>query len=97
MLYLMPKSSSGPPGLWLAVKMKPPYASPPCLLRIIAETAGVDRRPSFPIQTFPTPFAAAMRQMTGIAVSEKYLPSPETTKVQPAGDLNALQKAGSSQ
>ena len=89
MLYLIPKSSSGPPGLWLAVKMKPPYASPPCLLRIIAETAGVDRRPSLPIQTFPTPFAAAMRQMIGIAVSEKYLPSPETNKVLPVGDLNA--------
>ena len=83
MPYLIPKSSSGPPGLWLAVRMKPPYASPPCRLRMTAETAGVDRRPPDPIQIFPTPFAAAMRQITGIAVSEKYLPSPETTKVLP--------------
>ena len=48
-----------------------------------ADTAGVDSKPSLPIQTFPTPFAAAMRQMTGIAVSEKNLPSPETTSVEP--------------
>jgi hypothetical protein len=26
MLYLMPKSSSGPPGLWLAERIKPPLA-----------------------------------------------------------------------
>lgn len=29
MLYLIPKSSSGPPGLWLAVRMMPPTAAPP--------------------------------------------------------------------
>lgn len=44
---MMPKSSSGPPGLWLAVKMKPPnafmYEGPRS--RITAETAGVDNRP----------------------------------------------------
>ena len=54
---------------------------------MIAETAGVESRPPDPIQIFPTPFAAAMRQMTGIAVSEKYLPSPETTKVLPKESL----------
>ena len=48
-----------------------------------ADTAGVDSKPSLPIQILPTPFAAAMRQMTGIAVSEKYLPSPDTTSVEP--------------
>ena len=84
--YLTPKSWSGPPGLWLAVRMKPPYASPPCLFRMTADTAGVDISPSFPIQILPTPFAAAMRHMTGIAVSEKNLPSPDTTKVLPAGE-----------
>ncbi len=48
-----------------------------------ADTAGVDSKPSLPTHILPTPFAAAMRQMTGIAVSEKYLPSPETTRVLP--------------
>ncbi len=48
-----------------------------------ADTAGVDSKPSLPIHILPTPFAAAMQQMTGIAVSEKYLPSPETTRVLP--------------
>ena len=55
-----------------------------------ADTAGVDNRPSLPIQIFPTPFAAAMRQMTGIAVSEKYLPSPDTTRVDPATSRTVL-------
>eukprot|EP00959_Pyramimonas_sp_CCMP1952_P338400 7086748-Pyramimonas_sp.AAC.3 len=47
----MPKSSSLPPGLWLAVRMNAPNAlKPPSRLRITADTAGVDRRPLSPIQ-----------------------------------------------
>lgn len=42
MLYLMPKSPLGPPGLWLAVRMMPPTA---LILRITQETAGVDMMP----------------------------------------------------
>jgi len=50
-LYLIPKSSSMPPGLWLAVRMKPPNAlKPPSRLRITAETAGVESNPPWPIQ-----------------------------------------------
>ena len=45
--YLTPKSSSGPPGLWLAVRMKPPRA---LRRRISAETAGVESRPDAPIR-----------------------------------------------
>ena len=37
-LYLMPKSPSGPPGLWLADRMMPPKA---LYLRIRCEAAGV--------------------------------------------------------
>ena len=48
----MPKSSWGPPGLWLAVRMKPPYASPPLRVLITADTAGVDNRPPRPTQTW---------------------------------------------
>lgn len=46
MLYLMPKSPLGPPGLWLAVRMIPPTAF---ILRITQETAGVDMMPFWPI------------------------------------------------
>lgn len=46
MLYLMPKSPLGPPGLWLAVRMMPPTA---LILRITQETAGVDMMPFWPI------------------------------------------------
>lgn len=42
MLYFMPKSPLGPPGLWLAVRMMPPTAF---ILRITQETAGVDMMP----------------------------------------------------
>ena len=42
MLYLMPKSPSGPPGLWLADRMMPPAAF---RLRMRFEAAGVDRMP----------------------------------------------------
>ena len=38
-LYLMPKSSCGPPGLWLAERMIPPNA---LYLRMMWEAAGVD-------------------------------------------------------
>jgi len=44
--HLMPKSSSMPPGLWLAVRTMPPTATPPSRSRMTAETAGVDSRPA---------------------------------------------------
>lgn len=50
MLYLIPKSPLGPPGLWLAVRMMPPTAF---ILRITQETAGVDMMPSWPITRCP--------------------------------------------
>ena len=58
MLYLMPKSALGPPGLWLADRMKPPKAPIP---RISAETAGVDNRLPLPTRIRPKPLAAAIR------------------------------------
>ncbi|MNU00536.1 hypothetical protein D3C72_2436860 [compost metagenome] len=48
MLYLTPKSPSGPPGLWLADRMMPPEA---WRLRITQLTAGVDRMPPCPTST----------------------------------------------
>ena len=41
----MPKSPSGPPGLWLADRMMPPWV---WYLRITWETAGVDSSPPWP-------------------------------------------------
>jgi hypothetical protein len=58
-LYLMPKSPSGPPGLWLAERISPPQV--PCL-RITQDAAGVDRMPPCPTSTLPMPLAAAMLQ-----------------------------------
>jgi hypothetical protein len=49
--HLIPKSSVGPPGLWLAVKMNPPRA---LRRRINADTAGVERIPFVPTMTFAT-------------------------------------------
>ena len=60
-LYLMPKSPSGPPGLWLADRMMPPKAR---CLRITTLAAGGDSRPSRPTSTRPKPLAAAMRRIT---------------------------------
>eukprot|EP00443_Scrippsiella_acuminata_P106075 CAMPEP_0115654738 /NCGR_PEP_ID=MMETSP0272-20121206/43268_1 /TAXON_ID=71861 /ORGANISM="Scrippsiella trochoidea, Strain CCMP3099" /LENGTH=79 /DNA_ID=CAMNT_0003092641 /DNA_START=54 /DNA_END=293 /DNA_ORIENTATION=+ len=63
-LYLMPKSSSGPPGLCDAEQMKPPKGwKPASRQRITAEVAGVDNRPSVPHQTRPTPLAKAILMM----------------------------------
>ena len=70
-LYLMPKSSFGPPGLWEAVRIKAPktffHCGPPS--HINADTAGVEANPSFATQTRRTPFASAIFVMTLIAVS----------------------------
>ena len=57
-LYLIPKSSSGPPGLWLADSTSPPSAP---RVRITLEAAGVDRMPPCPTTTRAKPAAAAMR------------------------------------
>ena len=48
-LNLMPKSPSGPPGLWLADSTSPPMAP---RLRMRLEAAGVDRMPPWPTTTF---------------------------------------------
>ena len=54
MLYLMPKSPSGPPGLWLADRMMPPNV---LYLRMRLEAAGVDSMPPCPTMTRPKPLA----------------------------------------
>jgi hypothetical protein len=59
-LYLMPKSSSGPPGLWLAERMMPPKAR---CLRMTHDIAGVDRMPPCPTSARPKPLAAAIFRM----------------------------------
>jgi hypothetical protein len=56
-LYLMPKSSVGPPGLWLADSTMPPKA---LYLRMTLEAAGVDRMPPRPTRMRPKPLAAAI-------------------------------------
>mmetsp|Transcript_27986 Transcript_27986/g.56368 ORF Transcript_27986/g.56368 Transcript_27986/m.56368 type:complete len:276 (-) Transcript_27986:42-869(-) len=67
-LYLIPKSSSMPPGLCEADRMKAPNAlKPPSRARITAEAAGVDSRPSLPIQILLTPAATAILAMIWIA------------------------------
>ena len=63
-LYLMPKSPSGPPGLWLADRMMPPKAP---RLRIRFEAAGVDRMPPCPTRTRPKPLPAAILMTIWIA------------------------------
>jgi hypothetical protein len=50
-LNLIPKSLSGPPGLWLAVKIMPPVAF---LFLIRCDTAGVDKSPCWPTITLLT-------------------------------------------
>ncbi len=80
MLYLMPKSSVGPPGLWLADSTRPPAAP---RLRIRWLTAGVDSRPPRPTIARTTPLAAAMCRMRSMASRLKKRPSPPTTRVAP--------------
>ncbi len=63
-LYLTPKSPLGPPGLWLADRMIPPFA---LRSRITHDAAGVDRMPPRPTSTRPTPFAAAILSTIWIA------------------------------
>ena len=71
-LYLMPKSSSMPPGLCDADRMKPPNgdmpASPRPRVRITADVAGVESSPSVPHHTRATPAAAAILMITWMAV-----------------------------
>merc|ERR1719409_1941089 len=60
-LYLIPKSSLMPPGLWEAEQMKPPNGTLPApRQQITAEVAGVDRSPFWPHQIVPTPAANAI-------------------------------------
>ena len=67
-LYLMPKSSSMPPGLCDAERMKPPIGSKPLpRARITADIAGVESSPPVPHHTFATPAAAAILMIVWIA------------------------------
>ena len=59
-LYLIPKSAFGPPGLCEAVSRIPPLA---LYLRMMFDAAGVDRIPSFPMISFDTPLADAIRRI----------------------------------
>ena len=65
-LYLMPKSPSGPPGLWLADRTMPPNAARFLITQL---AAGVERMPRRPTRIRPKPLAAAMRTIVWIAVS----------------------------
>ena len=80
-LYLMPKSPSGPPGLWLADRMIPPKAF---RWRMRFDAAGVDRMPPCPTITRPKPFAAAIFIAVWIVSRLKYRPSPPMTRSWPA-------------
>jgi hypothetical protein len=51
---------TGPPGLWLAVRMIPPYALAD---RMTPLTHGVDMMAFSPVMIFLTPLAAAMRMI----------------------------------
>ena len=68
MLNLTPKSSFGPPGLWLADMMIPPSVLF-SLIRWLA--AGVDKIAPCPTITRAAPFAAAIRRITCAARSLK--------------------------
>ena len=81
MLYLMPKSSVGPPGLWLADRMMPPNA--PCL-RMTWLAAGVESRPPRPTSTRPKPLAAAIFSAIWMTSRLKKRPSPPITSVLPS-------------
>jgi hypothetical protein len=75
-LYFIPKSPSGPPGLWLADRMIPPSAP---RWRIRFEAAGVDKSPPCPTITRAAPLAAAIFRMICTALSLKNRPSPPST------------------
>ena len=68
MLNLTPKSSSGPPGLWLADMMMPPSV---LLRRIKWLAAGVERTAFCPTITLAAPLAAAIFRMICAALSLK--------------------------
>ena len=80
-LYLMPKSPSGPPGLWLADRMMPPNAF---LCRMRFDAAGVDRIPPCPTITRPKPLAAAIFIAVWMVSRLKYRPSPPMTRSLPS-------------
>merc|ERR1719310_170242 len=72
-LYLMPKSSLMPPGLWDAEHMKPPKGTKPApRVLITAEVAGVESKPPVPHQILPTPAASAILMMIWMASLFQY-------------------------
>ena len=77
----MPKSASGPPGLWLAERISPPTA-PRRRIRWLA--AGVESRPARPTTARPKPLAAAILNAVWITSALRNRPSPPTTSVAPA-------------
>ncbi len=80
-LNLMPKSPSGPPGLWLADRTTPPIAP---YLRITQEAAGVESRPPRPTRMREKPLAAAIFTVVCTTSRLRKRPSPPTTSVVPA-------------
>lgn len=60
MLYLIPKSFLGPPGLWLAVSRMPPVAP---RARMTCDTAGVEKMPCWPTMRCFTRLPAERRMM----------------------------------
>ena len=80
-LNLMPKSPSGPPGLWLAERMMPPAVP---FLRMRWEAAGVESSPPWPTMTFARPLPAAIFSARWMASRLKKRPSPPMTSVLPA-------------
>ena len=77
----MPKSSSMPPGLWLADMTMPPRHPRE---RMAADAAGVDMTAPLPTTTRATPLAAATLRMICAASRLKKRPSPPSTSVAPA-------------
>ena len=68
-LNFIPKSSVGPPGLWLAVKRIPPIHVTLSLFSYLIkwEIEGVDSYPYCPTIMWRTPFATAISIMVYIA------------------------------
>lgn len=76
--HLIPKSSFGPPGLWLAVRINPPRHF---FLRINAETAGVERIPLVPTITRPTYAPRGESQRTAVNQPKLRAAQHETTGI----------------
>ena len=83
MLYLIPKSPFGPPGLWLADRMMPPTAS---FLRIRWLAAGVDRRHELRLYAHASPLTIP----PGLAADIRVLPGGGGTRWEQWDFMRAL-------